>query len=74
MFCLHVDDKLGTGDDLFELKLKELDKLVGFGSVKRQKFDHCAKQYDKTSQWKNHDFHEGIHSEFGKRFVWLVNA
>ena len=32
--CLHVDDMLGTGDDLFELKLKELDKLVGFGSMK----------------------------------------
>ena len=32
--CLLVDDMLGTGDDLFELKLKELDKLVGFGSMK----------------------------------------
>ena len=40
VICLHVDDMLGTGDDLFELKLKELDKLVGFGSMKRQKFDH----------------------------------
>ena len=34
---------LGTGDDVFELKLKELDKLVGFGSMKRQKFDHCGR-------------------------------
>ena len=40
VICLQVDDMLGTGDDLFELKLKELDKLVGFGSMKRQKFDH----------------------------------
>ena len=45
--CLHVDDMLGPGDDSFELKLKELDKLVGFGSMKRQKFDHCARQYEK---------------------------
>ena len=36
-----------TGDDFFELKLKELDKLVGFGSMKRQKFDHCGRQYEK---------------------------
>ena len=32
---------LGTGDELFESKLRELDKLVGFGSMKRQKFDHA---------------------------------
>ena len=37
MICLHVDDMLGTGDYLFESKLEELDKLVGFGSMKRQK-------------------------------------
>ena len=42
VICLHVDDMLGAGDELFESKLKELDKLVGFGSMKRQKFDHCA--------------------------------
>ena len=52
VICLHVDDMLGTGDDLFELKLKELDKLVGFGSMKRQKFDRCGRQYEKY-----HDFH-----------------
>ena len=33
--CLHVVDMLGTGDELFESKLIELDKLVGFGSMKR---------------------------------------
>ena len=38
---------LGTGDELFESKLKELDKLVGFGSMKRQKFVHCGRQYEK---------------------------
>ena len=45
---LHVDEMLGTGDDMFESKMKELDKLVGFGSMKRQKFDHCGRQY-----WKH---------------------
>ena len=34
VICLHVDDMLGTSDDVFESKLKELDKLVGFGSKK----------------------------------------
>ena len=47
VICLHVDDMLGTGDELFESKLKELDKLVGFGSMKRQKFDPCGTQYEK---------------------------
>ena len=51
VICLHVDDMLGIGDDLFELKLKELDKLVGFGSMKRQKFDYCGRQCEKTCQW-----------------------
>ena len=45
--CLHVDDMLGTGDDVFESKLKELDKLVGFSSMKRQEFVHCGRQYEK---------------------------
>ena len=45
--CTHQQDMLGTGDELFESKLKELDKLVGFGSMKRQKFDHCVRQYEK---------------------------
>ena len=49
VICLNVDDMLGTGDDLFELNLKELDKLVGLGSRKRQKFDHCGRQYEKHS-------------------------
>ena len=42
VICLHVDDMLGTGDELFESKLKELDELVGFGSMERHKFDHCS--------------------------------
>ena len=36
VICLHNDDMLGTGQELFESKLKEHDKLVGFGSMKRQ--------------------------------------
>ena len=47
LICLHVDDMLDTGDELFESKLKELDELVGFGSMKRQKFVHCGRQYEK---------------------------
>ena len=47
VICLHVDDMLGTGDELFESKLKELDNLVEFGSMKRQQFDHCERQYEK---------------------------
>ena len=50
---LHVDDMLGTGDDLFELKLKELEKHVGFGSMKRQKFDDCGRQYEKHPMEKS---------------------
>ena len=56
VMCLHVHAMLGTGDDLFESKLKELDKLVGFSLMKREKFDHCGRQYEKTYQWGNHDF------------------
>ena len=43
----HVDDKLVTGDDLFESKMRALDKLIGFGSMKRQKSDHCGRYYEK---------------------------
>ena len=43
MICLHADDMLGIGDDLFDWKLKE---LVGICSMKRQKFDHCGSQYE----------------------------
>ena len=45
--CLHTDDMLGTCDDVFELKLKELNQPVGFGSMKQQKVDHCGRQYEK---------------------------
>ena len=47
VICLHVDDMLGTGDDVFESKMEELGKVDGFGSVKRQKFDHCGRQCEK---------------------------
>ena len=47
VICLHVDDMLGIGDELFDSKLNELDKLVRFGSMKRQKFDHCGRQHEK---------------------------
>ena len=38
---------LGTRNELFESKLKELDKLVEFGPMKRQQFFHCGRQYEK---------------------------
>ena len=38
---------LGASDELCESKLKELDKPVGFGSTKRQKFVHCRRQCQK---------------------------
>ena len=40
---------LGTSDDRFELKLKGLDKLGGFGSMTRQKFEHFGRQYGKDA-------------------------
>ena len=46
-FICLPGDMLGTGDDMFGSKLKKLDKLVEFGSMKRQKFDHCGRQYEK---------------------------
>ena len=46
VICFHVDDMLGTCDDLFESKLEGLDELVGFGSMQRQMFDHCGRQYE----------------------------
>ena len=47
VICLHVDDMFGTGDGLFKLKLKELGKLVGFGSIQTQKLLHCGRQHEK---------------------------
>ena len=47
VICFHVDDMLGTGDEQFELKMNELDQLVGFGSMKGQKFVHSGRQYEK---------------------------
>ena len=47
VLCLHVDDMLGTADDQIESKLKDLDKLVGPGSMKRQKFVHSGRLYEK---------------------------
>ena len=35
VICLHVDDMLRTGEDLFESKLKELDELIRFRSLRR---------------------------------------
>ena len=55
VMCFHVDDMLGTRDDHFESKMKELDKLVGFGSMKRYKI----RQREKTCQRRNHDLMKG---------------
>ena len=48
VICLHLDDMWGTGDELFESKLAELDKLVGFGSMKRQEFNRCGETVRET--------------------------
>ena len=44
--CLHVDMQ-GTGSAVFESKMKELDRLVGFGLIKRHKVDHCGRHHEK---------------------------
>ena len=46
VICLHVDD-MWERDDVFESTMKELDKVVGRGSVNRQKIDHCRRQCEK---------------------------
>ena len=61
-------DFFNPGDDLFELKMKELDKLVRLVSTKRQKFDHWGGQYEKHPNGeitisltaKNSEFGEGL--------------
>ena len=45
---LHVDDILAAGDEYFEAKLEEVNKAVGCGSVKKNKFVHCGKEYEKV--------------------------
>ena len=57
--CFHVDDMLGTGEDHFESKMKELDKLVGFGSMKRYKI----RQLRENMPTAKSRFNEGIRSE-----------
>ena len=75
VICLHVDGIMVTRDDLFELKLKENDKLVGFGSMKRQKFDHCGRQYEKHPNGETTIFMKAyIQNLKKKKFVRLVNA
>ena len=70
--CLHVDAMLGTSDELFASKLKKLDELVGFGSMKRQKVRSLRKAVLETCQRRNHDFHEGIHPELEEE-SWMTN-
>ena len=50
---LHVDDMLGTGE--------RFDETTEIQSLRKAVWE--------TFQWRNHDFHEGIHSECGERFV-----
>ena len=61
--CFHVDDMLGTSDELFESKLKELVKLVGYCLDEETKVRSLWKAVRETCQWRNYDFHEGIYSE-----------
>ena len=52
LMCPYVDDILGKCDAVFERKMKDLDALVGFGSVQRNKFVHYGR-VQKTSQCEN---------------------
>ena len=63
VICPHVDDMLGTRDDLFESRLKELDKLIGFGWMERKKVHSLRKAVRETCQWRDLDFHKGMSSE-----------
>ena len=67
LICPHVDDMLGTGNEKFQVQMKELKQLVGFGSMKRQMFDHCGRQCEKIRQWWDHDLDEVVHPELEKR-------
>ena len=49
VICLHVDEMLEIGDDVFESEMKELDEVVGFGSVQRPKFDQCRSEHEKQA-------------------------
>ena len=55
VICLHVNDMLEIGDDVFESKMKELDEVVGFGLVKRQKFDQCRSEHEEQASGENHE-------------------
>ena len=54
---------LGTGDDHFESKMKELDKLVGFGSMKRYKIRQLRENNVRNMPTAKSRFNEGIRSE-----------
>jgi len=45
---LHVDDILAVRDEYFEAKIEEVNKAIGLGSVKKNKFVHCGKEYEKV--------------------------
>ena len=47
---LHVDDVLAAGDEYLATKLEEVNKVIGFGSVKKNKFTHCGKEYEKVTE------------------------
>ena len=47
VICLHVDDMLGTGDDLFELRLTELDNSLDFVGCRNKKSFTAEGQYEK---------------------------
>ena len=54
--CLHVDDTVGSGDATFDVKMKELDEVVGFGSINRQKVRSLREAVRERRQLCNHDF------------------
>ena len=69
VICLHVDDLLGTGDELFESKLKELDKTRWIRLDEDIEVRSLRKAVRETRQRRNHDFHEGIHPELEEGLI-----
>ena len=47
---LHVDDILAAGYEYLAAKLEEVNKVIGLRSMKKNKFTHCGKEYEKITE------------------------